>query len=108
VKKTTPEAALPASLAQLGAACDEHQARFARCCEALGAEIGRRQRAEQQRDELLAACECEDAWEAYARGDGPKSAMTAVLARHGWDGFEPTTKFLERIRRAAIAKATGS
>jgi hypothetical protein len=54
--KPTPEAALLANLAQLGVECDEQQARFARCCAALGAEIGKRQRAERQRDELLEAC----------------------------------------------------
>jgi hypothetical protein len=55
---------------------------------------------------LLAACECEDAWEVYARGDGPRSSMIEVLTRHGWDSFEPLSSFIVRIRRDAIAAAT--
>jgi hypothetical protein len=92
VTKTTPEAALLASLALLKAECDEQQARFVRCCGKLGAEIGRRQRAERQREELL-------------------GALTKILAglrsRKGTDGEGKLSVLEIVVMKKAIEEATG-
>lgn len=54
------------------------------------------------RDELLAYAHCED-----ARSRGEDVAET-VLKQHGFNPSECTAnEFMDRMRRAAIAKATG-
>jgi hypothetical protein len=44
---------LKAEVARLKVESAEHQARFARCCVELGAEMGKRERAERERDLAL-------------------------------------------------------
>ncbi len=58
--------------------------------------------------DLLAACQCEEAWDAYARCDEPRRHMHRILEKHGWNGTEKDADFVNRIRRDAIAKATES
>lgn len=56
--------------------------------------------------ELLAYAICQEEWD-RARRDG-NNTYVLVLVRHGWrPAEEPANDFLERLQRAAIAKAEG-
>jgi hypothetical protein len=92
VTKPTSEAALLASLAQLKTECDEKQARFVRCCAELGAEIGKRHRAERQRDELLAAL---------------TKILAGLRSRKGTDGEGKLSVLEMVVMKKAIEEATG-
>ena len=57
---------------------------------------------------LVAVCECQEAFVAYARSSGSRGEMIGVFLRHGWDGEESSAEFTDRIRRAALAAAAAT